>query len=366
MYDVVIVGGGIAGCVLADKLNKVNFNVLVVERSQRLKKDSGIVANRNVGKMIPKNFIEHTITEMTLVSPFGSSVKLKTKDPFASIIDRQKLNKYLLDKITGLVVYDHVKDVVWEDGFVSVVCDNKTYYGKMLVGCDGANSIIRKKINEHDGVFDDSNVVFGALAFDKIKTDSIHVYFNKLFSADFFAWTIPQNNEYGLMVGYKPMNFLNHFKKKFGYELNNVLVYPMIIGCKKSYTDRALLVGESAGHNKPITGGGIDLAIVSVEYAFITIKNAFRKNDFSSSFLKTYHNMWYKDFGSEINRQLFLRKIYMKLNNEQIDDLFKIVKDGLEKTDYIEDYIELSNLTKKLSYSRLFLWSLRNFGTIIK
>ncbi|MBI4895153.1 MAG: NAD(P)/FAD-dependent oxidoreductase [Candidatus Aenigmarchaeota archaeon] len=366
MYDVIIVGGGIAGSVLAEKLIKNDFNILVIERTKRLKKDSGIVANRNIGKVIPRGFIEHRINEMTLVSPFGLSAKIRTKNPFAYIIDRQKLNKYFLSKIAGLIVYDHIKDVVWEDGFVSVIGDNKTYYGKMIIGCDGANSIVRKKMNKHDGFYADSDIVFGALAFDKIKTDSIHVYFNKLFSTDFFAWKIPQNNEYGLMVGKRPMDFLNHFKKKFGYGLNDVLVYPMIIGCKKSYSDRCLLVGESAGQNKPITGGGIDLAIVSAYYAFTTVLAAFKNNNFSSKFLESYHNMWYKDFGSEINRQMFLRKVYMKLNNEQIDDLFKIVKDDLEKTDYIEDYIELSNLTRKLSYSRLFLWSLRNFGTIIK
>lgn len=366
MYDVIIVGGGIAGTVLADKLNKAGLDVILIERSDKLKKDSGIIATRNLGKAIPRSFIEHRINEMTLVSPFGASAKLRTERPFAYIIDRQKLNKYFLDKIKSFVVHDHVSNIIWEDGFVSAVGDNKTYHGKMIIGCDGANSVIRKKISDHDRIVDDGSIIFGVLAFDKIKSSTIHVYFNKLFSTDFFAWTIPQNNEFGLMVGNRPMDFLNHFKKKFGYQLNNVLVYPMTIGCRKSYTDRILLVGESAGQNKPITGGGIDLALVAVEYAFAIITEAFRKNDFSADFLKTYHNLWYKDFGNEIRKQMFMRKIYMKLDNEQIDDLFKVVKDGLEKTDYIDDYIELSDLTKKLSYSKLFLWSLRNFRTIIK
>ena len=366
MYDVIIVGAGIAGCVLADKLDDAGLSIIVIERSKRLKKDSGIVAYRNVGRTIPRSFIDHNINEITLVSPFGSTASIRTRESFACIIDRQKFNKHLLGNISDFVVEDHVKDIIWEDGFVQVIGNNNKYYGKMVVGCDGANSIIRKKLNQYDRLDAKDEIVFGALAFDKIRQNSIHVYFNKIFSTDFFAWTIPQNNEYGLMVGKRPFEFIDYFRKKLGYELKDLLVYPMIIGCKKSYTDRVLLIGESAGQNKPITGGGIDLAIASSEYAAYVIKNAFKANRFDADFLKTYEELWLKDFGSEIKKQLFLRKMYMKLHNEQIEDLFAIVKKGLEKTDYIENYIELSNLTKNLPYSKLFLWSLRNFGTIVK
>ena len=366
MYDVIIVGAGIAGTVLAEKLVKQGYDILVIEKSRKLKIDSGIVASRNLKKTIPLSLIEHKINEMALVSPSGMNIQIKTTKPFAFILDRQKLNRYFIKNVKDSIVYDDVKKITWEDGFVQVICENKRYYGKMVVGCDGANSVVRQNMCFYDNFDYNPEIGFGVLGFDKIISGSIHVYFNKLFSKDFFAWTIPQNNEYGLMSGKDPIEFINHFRKRLGYELKDFVVYPMTIGVKRAVTDRCLLVGESSGYSKPITGGGIDLAIVSANYAFIAINNCIKYDDFSRNSLALYENMCKNDFYSEIKKQLFLRKMYMKLNNEQIDELFKICKKWVEDIDYIEDYIELTDLIKYVSKSSLFLWGLRNFGTLIK
>ena len=49
----------------------------------------------------------------------------------------------------------------------------------------------------------------------------------------------------------------------------------------KTYLERLLVVGDSAGQVKPITGGGIFYGLLCAKVASDTIVSAFKKGDFS-------------------------------------------------------------------------------------
>ncbi len=366
MYDVIIVGAGIAGCTLGKKLIDNGLDVLIIEKTRSLKKDSGIVAARNIGSEIPKKLIKHAVKSMEFVSPSGSTMEMKTRKPFAFILDRQDLNNFYRKRVKSIVVYDSVKKISWDDGFVKIECEDRTFLSRMVVGCDGAYSTVGKFMNIHEKTESSNEVVFGVLAFDKIKSPGIRVYFNKHFSPDFFAWTIEQTNEYGLMCSQRPIEYLEYFRKRFGFEIKDMHAYPMKIGIINTVTDRCLLVGEAAAQSKPITGGGIDLAIVASNYAASTISDAFKNQSFNKASLSSYETSWKRDCGKEIKRQLFLRNIYRQLNNKQIDELFNIGKKHIGEVSGVDDYIQLSELMKNISKTDLFLWGLRNFGAVFR
>ncbi|MBI5331945.1 MAG: NAD(P)/FAD-dependent oxidoreductase [Candidatus Aenigmarchaeota archaeon] len=408
MHDVIIVGAGIAGSVLAEKLKKLD--VLVIEKRHGFKKDSGIVATKHIGKTIPKKFVRHEISAMSLVSPCGRTIDIHTQKPFAFALERKEFEKHLRSRIKKTVVYDCVKEIMWEEDFVQVVGEKDRYYGKLVIGCDGACSAVRTAMRLQDGIIEDRNMIYGVIGSHKIEQDNIHVYFNKLFSKDFFSWTIPQNNEYGLMTASNPLGGCKCFGRKMGFgniiheqqscetrdnptigkiiDLRNksaiitksqselaigkltkssdlaISITPMTIGIKKSYSDMALLVGESAGQVKPITGGGIDLAISCACHAANTIKRSAKENNTGSNFLRSYEHSWKSEFEKEIEKQMWLRKIYSRLNNQQIDELFKIARNT--KIDEIDDYVGLSSLMKKIPKMGLFLWALWNVRTFLK
>ncbi|MFH0836901.1 MAG: NAD(P)/FAD-dependent oxidoreductase [Candidatus Aenigmatarchaeota archaeon] len=353
MYDVIIVGAGIAGSVLADRLG--DLNVLVIEKNRNTKVDSGIVAAKHIGRTIPKGLVDDKIDKMSLVSPGGRIIDIHTQKPFAFLVNRGKLESYFRKLVKKNIVYDCVKEIIWEDGFVQVVGENDRYYGKIVVGCDGACSSIRKAMQPGEK----RAMIYGVIGHHRIEQENIHIYFNKLFSKDFFSWTIPQNNEFGLMTAADPLGYCNSFKRKMGYD-SDVFITPMTIGMRKSYGDMALLVGESAGQVKPITGGGIDMAISCSVHAAGVIKKAVRSNNTGGDFLQSYEMLWKGEFGKEIEKQMWLRKIYSKLNNQQIDELFNIAK--TVKIGEIDDYIGLSGLMKHVPRIRLFFWALRNVG----
>ena len=64
--------------------------------------------------------------------------------------------------------------------------------------------------------------------------------------------------------------------------------YPVYFSPRRSYGDRALLVGDAARVNEPVTGEGIYFAMKSGEFAAKTVDQAFRKSDFSAGHLRLY------------------------------------------------------------------------------
>ena len=72
---------------------------------------------------------------------------------------------------------------------------------------------------------------------------------------------------------------------------------------------------------------------------------------YGSSMLSSYERGWKMELGKEIKKQLFARKMYKKLSNKDIDDLFKEFGSFVEKFDY--DYDRLSEAAKRIPKLRL-------------
>ena len=105
---------------------------------------------------------------------------------------------------------------------------------------------------------------------------------------------------------------------------------------KRTYAERVLAVGDAAGQTKPTTGGGIYYGILGAKAAAKTVAEAFEKGDFSAGFLSRYEKEWKKSIGGEVRRGAFFRRLFERLSDKDIDDLFRVVlSDGV-----------LSSLTK--------------------
>lgn len=314
MYDLIIIGAGVAGCYLSSQLQ--GLNVLIIEKNKSVfLKDSGIVSTKINDFLDFKKRKE--IKEMTLLSPSGLKFKLKSNKPYAYLLDRLEFSKFLRKEASNKarIIYETVTDINYYNDFVEVKTNKSSYQAKMIVGCDGANSIVRRKFIKN------IEMCTGIMCFTHMNKTEIEVYFNKDYSKDFFTWVIPQSNEYGLMTKENPIPYLNKFAKDKGLKQGKVIGYKIPIGVIKSFFDRTILIGDACGMTKPLTEGGIIFSLTACKYAKYVIEKAFRDNDFTH--LDEYEKKWKKDFGSEIKKQLFIRKMYSKLSNEDIDRLFK-------------------------------------------
>lgn len=349
MYDVAIVGSGIGGSFLASALR--GLNIAVIEKDRKvLPKDSGIVST-SFEKLFPaRHFIKNRITRMNLVSPSGNEIEISSKAPFAYILKREMFLDYMRSRAmrSADFINGFVKSVEYRDDYYSVNVNGESINAKFLVGCDGANSFVRKSLG-----IADPKMVFGLMVrTDSVMEGEIRVFFNKYYSPDFFSWVIPQNDEYGLISSLRPKEYLEYFRQKQALGNGTIYGFPMCLGTTKSFANRALLIGDACGQNKPITGGGIMFSMRAAKHAAETIQEAFEKNLFDEYFLSSYERKWKKDYGSEIRRQLLFRKIYRWLTNKDVDGLFRDFGPSLQEL-HDFDYDEFTGSWKKMPKIKL-------------
>jgi len=368
MYDVIILGAGVAGSYLAQLLKENGVDVVILDKKSKksgsgFKDDSGVVSidfldmMKNIGTNFGKRAVRSKIDSMKLVSPSGKTITVKGSEPFALLLNKQILEDNLH---TGLSIR---KEKTWKiDVFhdcVHVWTDKNDYKCRIVVGADGANSFVRKQMK----MSATENVNGFLLRTKKRVTDSdtIEVYFNKNYS-DIYAWHIPKNREFGLIINSESMKekkttYIENLKydmdmSDISPEQITVTGAPIPIGFSVSYADRCLLIGDAASQTKPLTGGGIVFSLRCSKHASNTIAKAIKAGDFSEQMLSEYEDLWKKELGKTIKIQMLFRRVYKGLNNRDIDKIFDIVGDDIESVDF-KDYDNpimlldsLSNLKK--------------------
>ncbi len=347
MHDIIIVGAGVAGCYAASLLPD-GLDIILLEKHKKvLPKDSGLVSKRFDSFIRDKRLIKNEVSKIECVSPSGKKFSLTEDSPFLYVLRRQKFAEHLrkLAKKRSTIKFEAASEVIHRKDCVSVRTDGGEYDAKMVIGCDGAKSIVRKSMGIRP-----PDLAAGVMVKSKKKSsDDIRVFFNKYYSPDFFSWSIPQNKEYGLISAIRPAEYLRFFAKKEGLPGGKIYAHMIPMGFTKSFGNRALLVGDSCGQNKPLTGGGIIYSLISASIAARTVRDAFEKETFSSFFLSKYESEWKQELGAEISRQVAVRKIYRKLTNKDIDKLFDDFGGGIGKLrgfDYDKFSMHLGGLPK--------------------
>ncbi len=91
----------------------------------------------------------------------------------------------------------------------------------------------------------------------------------------------------------------------------------------RSYIERCILLGDSAGMVSPITGGGIAYAMRAAKYAAAVLTKVIEADNFGSGILGEYEKIWRNDFGDTFKDQLLAQKIF---TSPFTDLLFEIGK----------------------------------------
>ncbi len=92
--------------------------------------------------------------------------------------------------------------------------------------------------------------------------------------------------------------------------------------------DRVLLVGDAAAQVKPLSGGGIFTGMRAAELAVEAALGAFESNDLSERRLLAYPRAFDRNLGEEFRRALYLRRLFVRLNDRELDDLVTALREG--------------------------------------
>jgi flavin-dependent dehydrogenase len=169
-----------------------------------------------------------------------------------------------------------------------------------------------------------------------VSTDNIHdveVHLGQQVAPGFFSWVVPTRPGQalaGLLARRQAPERLDAFIQTLRQQgkITGVVRAPACWGIplrplKRTYRDRVLVVGDTAGQVKPITGGGIYYSLMSGELAASTLGTALADDDLSASRLSQYQDRWQALLAAELDVGYCARRIYELLNDQQVGLLLR-------------------------------------------
>jgi flavin-dependent dehydrogenase len=209
---------------------------------------------------------------------------------------------------------------------------SRAFDGKTTVIANGFGSNLPKKLGL--GRFGD--LVVGAQA--EVGTNGVNeieIYLDQEVAPGFFAWLVPTARDRAL-VGLFSRRAPGLYMKKLLYSLfiqgkvsspEAQIIYGGIPlrPLPRTYRERVLVVGDAAGQVKPTSGGGIYFGLLCAEMAADILHRALSEGNFSGRLFASYQKSWDQCIGRELRLGYRARRLYERLTNHRIDQMFDII-----------------------------------------
>ncbi|NKI25868.1 NAD(P)/FAD-dependent oxidoreductase [Arenibacter sp. 6A1] len=327
LFDVLIVGGGLAGLTSALDLQKKGYSVLVFEKlAYPHHKVCGEYLSKEVVPYL--NYLGISLLDAVPVNNLLlSTIKGRTLQADLAMggvgISRYTLDNrlYLKAREVGVrFVFGSVVSVIFQrDTFIIKTDKGTVYHGKVAIGAYGKRSALDKQLQRGftggkspwlavkahyklDG-FPDNTVAlhnfrggYGGLS----KTESGAVNFCYLVSYDSFK------KEKSIAHFNKNVVSKNPLLGQFLEEAQQLFPAPETIGQvgfekKSTVENHILMCGDTAGLIHPLCGNGMAMAIHSAKIAAETIDCFFREKTYNRNRMeKDYIKQWRNTFGRRL------------------------------------------------------------------
>lgn len=372
IYDVAVIGGGPVGSQVAFRLAGMGYHTIVLEKKENLTGPvccTGIVSRECVETYsIPDSVIYRWVKSAQLFSPAMKQLRVWRDTPQAAILNRSAFNMLWTDRAQSAGVEystsSEVRRIQPGKKLVSIdvlhVGEIRTITARVVVVATGFGSWLIDRL----GLKGAGDFVMGAQAEVETKdVDELEVYFGNKIAPSFFAWlvpTVPGKALVGVLSRRNPPAYLRSLLSKLvmegkivsgdvAFTYGGVPLKPL----SRTYSERMLVVGTAAGQVKPLTGGGIYFGLLCADIAANTLNRCLSTGDLSADKLAGYQRSWKRRLGRELRNGYRARRIFEKLDDRQLDRIFRII-DTSGLIDELREIEELSFDWHADVISRLF------------
>jgi digeranylgeranylglycerophospholipid reductase len=388
-YDVVVVGGRVAGSASSLFASRGDLDVLMIEKRQEIGTpvQCAAVTTKDAFKILeikPKNnYLRTEIEGVDFYAPNGKYFSVKATNMYGYtegyVLDRKIFDKELAIASakagSDIMVKTNVKDLIIKDGHVcGVVAKHlgKTYEIKadIVIAADGIESNMArmaglKTINQINDVA--SCAQYEMVGVD-IDPNYLQIHFGQEIAPGGYSWIFPKGDGVA-NVGLGVINAKEtayHYLNKFIKNLNatpvelNIGGVPLSGPIDKTYSSGLMVVGDAAGQVDPVNGAGIENAVTCGRIAGEVAVEAIENEDTSSKYLKNYEDRWRLVLQKNFNTSMTYKKIFQQLTDHDFNILAEFLEDKdpesiskLAILKFLKDYPHLITLLVNVFIRRL-------------
>ena len=346
--DVLIVGGGPAGLVAAERLARRGVGVLLCEEHSTIGDPvhcTGILAAESFEEFdLPRDATLNALSSARFVSPSGITVTYSTPSPLATVIDRPAFDRALADRAAsaGAVLRTgaRVSSVEADPSGVRALVGGRLVRARLLVLACGANYALGRRLGLG---LPQAYLHTAQRELRATRGSELELRFGRGVAPDGFAWAVPVARGADLYVRVGVMasdDVLGCYARMLAQVAGRWGVVDdgspprqkllLLRTITRTYSDRLLVVGDAAGLVKPTTGGGIYYSILSGALAAEIGGDALEHNHLDAAALAAYELAWRDLLADEFDAQHALRSVASRLSDDDIDELFDLARtDGI-------------------------------------
>ncbi|MDO9098881.1 MAG: NAD(P)/FAD-dependent oxidoreductase [Candidatus Methanoperedens sp.] len=328
-YDVIIAGAGPAGSVTAAAVAGAGYRTLILEKNATCRSPCAGYISNTINMELPDDcIVQSKITGMRTYFP---DLEFHDFELNGFVVDRPSFDTALAKKAE-----ESGAEIKWDSPLMDInSCEVRfrggKAHGKIIVGADGVFSKTASLI----GLEKQKIAVCAQYHLKGVKPmhNTAGIFFNADYAPGGYVWIYPTGENsakagVGITIGSKPpREYLDSFiRESHAFGGANVKKTGYITGAlpisglrEKLVSGNVLLVGDSAGMADPVTGAGINNAVLSGEIAGKTIIEALESDEMAA--LSQYENRIKKLLGRPFARALEKRKgLDACVNNELLQE----------------------------------------------
>jgi geranylgeranyl reductase family protein len=349
-FDIAIIGAGPAGTTAALALKESGLKVALIDKSSfprdkvcgdaiggRVKKVLGEIKSEFPNEL--KNYPQKNISSgWKLFAPNGKTIEVNFVNP-GYVSRRIDFDDWLFSKVRGQknleIINSGISDLHSDENGIEIITDNNEKVNATLViGCDGAHSIVAKKLA---GFKVDHRHYSGAVRayYQDIEgtanSEMLEIHLVNGFLPGYF-WIFPlydnlcnvgfgmlssdiKERRIDLKVALKEIiQSSSSLKGRFRNArlVDDVTGFGLPLGgiARNISGHRYMLCGDAASLIDPLTGEGIGNAMLSGMYAAKKAIKCFEKNSFSAHEMKGYDEAVYNKLLPELKKNLFMQRAF--------------------------------------------------------
>ncbi len=344
VHDLLVVGAGPVGCRVAAEVARAGYDVVILEQKSTLDDSiccTGLISDECLSRFgIEKKLILNSFGAATVFSPAGNTISVRRDLPQAYALSRPALDQWFYQTAVTHgargIFGRRVTDVLPSTGGVTAVLargrHTENIKARAVVLAAGFGSELLNSF----GLKRARDWAMGVQA-EAETTDGrdVEIYIGRTYAPGFFAWMVPTTSgraHIGLMSHRRTKAYFGAFLarlQKDGKVKENTP--PAFRGItlappSRTYSERMLIVGDLAGHVKPITGGGVYYGLLCADIAARHMVVALRRDDFSARKLSAYEREWRVLLGRELKLGRRARRAFGLIRDRELEFLFRIAK----------------------------------------